>query len=135
MPRAPQRRRRKRCPFCQALLQPHPRLGARQWACPAPACQRQRHAQNCRTWRRQNRAITRTHYQDYVQPARASPRPPPVSADDLQIILGSLRPEVRDAIMAQGQSPPRVSTRYRAAVARETRSDEFALENHAVRSP
>jgi len=109
MPWTPQRRRRKRCPFCQTLLQLHPRLGARQGACAAPACQRARHAQNCRTWRRQNRAIIRTHYQDYVQPARAAPRPPPVSADDLQIILGSLRPEVRDAIMAQGPSPRGVS--------------------------
>jgi hypothetical protein len=109
MPRNPRRRRRKRCPFCQTLFHPHPRLGARQWACPAPACQRARHAQNCQTWRRQNRAVTRTHYQDYVQPARAGTRPPLVSSGDLQIILGSLRPEVRDAIMAQGQSPRGVS--------------------------
>jgi hypothetical protein len=105
MPRTPRRRRRKRCPFCQTLLQPHPRLGARQWACAAPACQRQRHAVNCRQWRGRDRAITRTHYQDYVQPARADARPPTVSSGDLQIILGSLRPEVRDAIMAQTQSP------------------------------
>ncbi len=109
MPRAPRRRRRKRCSFCQTLLHPHPRLGARQWACAAPACQRARHAQNCRRWRQQNRSVTRTHYQDYVQPARAAPRPPPLSAGDLQIILGSLRPEVRDAIMAQRQSPHGVS--------------------------
>jgi hypothetical protein len=109
MPRSPERRRRKRCRFCQTLLQPHPRLGARQWACPAPACQRQRHAENCRQWRRRNRAITCTHYQDYVQPARAGNRLPPVSAGDVQIILGSLRPEVRDAIMAQGQALQRVS--------------------------
>ena len=40
MPRIPRRRRRKRCPFCQTLLHPHPRLGARQWACPAAACHR-----------------------------------------------------------------------------------------------
>ena len=39
MPQVPRRRRRKRCPFCQTLLQPHPRQGARQWACAAPACQ------------------------------------------------------------------------------------------------
>jgi hypothetical protein len=109
MPRIPKRRRRKRCPFCLALFLPQPRLGGQQWACRAPACQRQRHAQNCRTWRRQNRTLTRTHYQDYVQPARAATRPPPVSSDDLQIILGSLRPEVRDAIMAHGQSPRGVS--------------------------
>ena len=110
MPRSPERRRRRRCPFCQSLLDPHPRLGARQWACADPACQRQRHAENCRQWRDRNRAITRTHYQDYVQPARAGTRPPPVSANDLQIILSSLRPEVRDAIMAQGQSQPDVSS-------------------------
>jgi hypothetical protein len=109
MPRTPRRRRRKRCPFCQTLLQPHPRLGARQWACADPACQRQRHAVNCRQWRGRNRASTRTHYQDYVQPARAGARPPAVSSGDLQIILGSLRPEVRDAILAQTQSPYGVS--------------------------
>ena len=107
MPRVPRRRCRKRCPFCGALFVPHPRLGVRQWACNAPACQRRRHAQNCRTWRRQNPTITRTHYQDYVQPARAATRT--VSSGDLQIILGSLRPEVRDAIMAHGQSPRGVS--------------------------
>ena len=109
MCRTPRRRRRKRCPFCQTLLQAHPRLGVRQWACADPTCQRQRHAVNCRQWRRRNRAITRTHYQDYVQPARTGTRPPPVSADAVQIILGSLRPEVRDAIMAQGPSPHGVS--------------------------
>lgn len=109
MPYPPQRRRRKRCPFCQTLLLPHPRVGARQWACNAPACQRQRHAANCRSWRRRNRAITRTHYQDYVQPGRQASRPPPISSGDLRIILGSLRPEVRDAIMAHGQSRQEVS--------------------------
>jgi len=109
MPRALRRRRRKRCPFCQTLLHPHPRLGARQWACPASVCQRQRHAQNCRTWRRRNHAITHMHYQDYVQPGRQASRPPAISSGDLQIILGSLRPEVRDAIMAHGQSPRGVS--------------------------
>ena len=109
MSRIPRRRRRRRCTFCKALFVPHPRLGGRQWACDAPACQRRRHAQNCRTWRRQNPTLARTHYQDYVRPARAAARPGPVSAADLQIILGSLRPEVRDAIMAQGQSPHGVS--------------------------
>ena len=109
MPRTPRRRRRKRCPFCQTLLRPHPRLGVRQWACAEPACQQQRHAANCRQWRERNCVVTRTHYQDYVQPARAGTRLPAVSPDDLQIILGSLRPEVRDAIMAQGQSPQGVT--------------------------
>jgi hypothetical protein len=110
MPQISRRQRRKRCPFCGTLIVPHPRLGMRQWACDASACQRQRHAANCRSWRRHNRAITRTHYQDYVQPARTATRPPPVSAGDLQIILRSLRPEVRDAIMAHNQSPHGVSS-------------------------
>jgi len=103
----PRRRRRKRCPFCQVVFHPHPRLGARQWACGAPACQRTRHAENCRSWRRRNRALTRTHYQDYVQPARQASRPPPapVSPAEVQIVLRSLRPEMRDAIMAQGHIP------------------------------
>lgn len=96
MPRSPRRRRRKRCPFCQTLLHPHPRLGARQWACNAPVCQRERHAQNCRTWRRRNRALTRTHHQDSVQPARAGTRPPPVSSSDLDHF---------------GESPPRGARR------------------------
>ena len=109
MPRIPRRQRRKRCPFCGTLFLPHPRLQARQWVCAASACQRQRHAANCKQWHRHNRAITRTHYQDYVKPARQASRPPPVSAGDLQIILGSLRPEVRDAIMAQGQAVQGVS--------------------------
>ncbi len=109
MSRIPRRRRRRRCPFCGTLFLPHPRLRARQWACAASACQRQRHAANCQQWRRHHRAITRTHYQDYVKPARQGSRPPPVSAGDLQIILGSLRPEVRDAIMAQGPTGQGVS--------------------------
>ena len=107
MPRTPRRRRRRRCPFCKTLFVPHPRLGGRQRACPAPACQRQRHAQNCRRWHRRHRAITRTHYQDYVRPARLAPRPLPVSSGELRIILGSLRPEVRDAIMGARPIPSR----------------------------
>lgn len=103
------RPRRKRCPFCQTLFRPHPRVGPRQWTCGAPACQQSRHAESCRAWRRRNRAVTRTHYQDYVQPARAAaraptaiPTPSPVHA---QLILASLRPEWRDAIMAEGRVP------------------------------
>jgi hypothetical protein len=108
MPRAP---RRRRCPFCQTLFRPHPRLGPRQWTCGAPACQQQRHAASCRGWRRRNRNVTRSHYQDYVRPARAAARAPtavpsPVHA---QLILASLRPEWRDAIMAQGRAPAGLS--------------------------
>ncbi len=108
MPRC-QRKRRKHCPFCQTLFHPDPRVGPRQWACGQPACQRQRHAQNCRAWRRRNRAVTRRHYQDYVRPqreaARTPPGPPPPSAVQAQLILACLRPEWRDAIIAVGQAP------------------------------
>ncbi len=96
------RPRRKRCPFCQILFRPHPRLGPRQWTCGAPACQRHRHAASCRAWRRRNRAVTRTHYHDYVQPARARAAPPPIPAQHVAVFLQGLRPEWRDAIMAQG---------------------------------
>ncbi len=97
--------RRKRCPFCQTLFRPHPRLGSRQRTCGALACQRQRHAQSCRAWRRRNRAVTRTHYQDYVQPSRARAAPPPISPRQVTVFLRGLRPEMRDAILAQAQSP------------------------------
>ena len=73
------RTRRRRRPFYQTLFRPDPRLGPRQWTCGAPACQQQRHAEMCRRWRRRNRAVTRTHYQDYVQPARARAAPGPIS--------------------------------------------------------
>jgi len=99
------RTRRKRCPFCQSLFRPHPRLGARQRTCGAPACQRERHAQSCRRWRRRNRAVTRTHYQDYVQPARARAIPTPISPRQVAVFLRGLRPEMRDAILGQPQSP------------------------------
>ncbi len=97
--------RRKRCPFCQTLFRPHPRLGPRQRACGAPACQRQRHAASCRRWRRRNRAVTQTHYQDYVQPARARAAPQSISPRQVAVFLRGVRPEMRDAIWAQAQSP------------------------------
>ena len=109
MPHRQRRTRRKRCPFCHELFSPHPRLGPRQWACGQPPCQRQRHAQNCRDWRRRNRAVTRTHYADYVRPGRRAGRTPaevpPPSVAHAQLFLACLRPEWRDAIIAAGQSP------------------------------
>jgi len=99
------RLRRKRCPFCQTLFHPHPRLGSRQRTCGAPTCQRERHAQNCRRWRRRNRAVTRTHYQDYVQPARARAAPAPITPRHVAVFLRAVRPEMRDAILAQTQCP------------------------------
>lgn len=110
MPATPRRPRRRRCPFCQTLFYPHPRLGPRQWTCGAPACQQQRHAANCRAWRRRNRAVTRSHYQDYVRPARTAAQAPTPSPVHAQLILASLRPEWRDAIMAQGRVPTGVSS-------------------------
>jgi hypothetical protein len=108
MAQARRRKRHKRCPFCHELFRPDPRLGARQWACGAPACQRQRHAENCRSWRRRNRAITRAHYRDYVRPARAAargPAPTPrVSPAQVQVFLSGLRPAWRDAIIAAGSA-------------------------------
>ncbi len=100
------RKRHKRCPFCHELFRPDPRLGARQWACGAPTCQRRRHAQNCCAWRRRNRAIARTHYRDYVRPAREAARraspAPPISRAQAQLFLACLRPEMRDAIITAG---------------------------------
>ena len=106
MPRL-RRKQRKRWPFCHELFSPHPRLGPRQWACGQPACQRRRHAQNCRDWRWRNRAVTRTHYQDYVRPARGAAPPAggvaSVSRAQVQVFLSGLLPEWRDAIIAAGQ--------------------------------
>jgi hypothetical protein len=102
MPRA---LRRRRCPFCQTLFRPHPRLGPRQWTCGAPACQQQRHAASCRAWRRRNRAVTRTHYRDYVHPARSRAAPGPVSPRQVASFLRGVVPAMRDAILAQAQPP------------------------------
>ena len=138
MPRL-RRKRRKRCPFCHELFSPHPRLGPRQWACGQPACQRQRHAQNCRDWRGRNRGVTRTHYQDYVRPrrlaARAPAAAPPPSPANAQLILACLRTEWRDAIIAAGQAPRGVSPPYRGGSRSETRSGGNLLQNHAVSPP
>lgn len=93
--------RRRRCVCCKTLFRPDPRLGPRQRTCGAPACQRARHAASCRRWRRRNRAVTRTHYPDYVQPARARAAPGPISARQVTSFLRAVRPEMRDAILAQ----------------------------------
>jgi hypothetical protein len=104
MPGAP-RRVRRRCPFCQTLFRPHPRLGPRQWTCGAPACQQRRHVENCRRWPRRNRAVTRTHYRDYVLPARVRATAPPVSPRQVASFLRGVHPAMRDAIWAHAQSP------------------------------
>lgn len=106
MARPRRRKRHKRCRFCHELFRPDPRLGPRQYACGQPACQQQRHAANCRTWRRRNRAVTRGHYADYVKPARTAARSPgaapPISPAEVELFLSSLRPAWRDAIIATG---------------------------------
>ena len=102
--------RRRRCACCKTLFRPDPRVGSRQRTCGAPACQRQRHAASCRRWRRRNRAVTRTHYPDYVHPARARAVPRPISPRQVAVFLRGVRPEMRDAILAQGQRPHGVTS-------------------------
>ena len=94
-----------RCACCQTLFHPDPRVGARQRTCGAPACQRQRHAASCLRRRRRNRAVTRSHYQDYVQPRRARAAPGPISPRQVALFLRGVRPEMRDAILTQGLVP------------------------------
>jgi len=102
--------RRHRCACCTTLFRPDPRVGVRQRTCGAPACQRQRHAASCRRWRRRNRAVTRSHYQDYVQPGRSRAAPGPISPRQVTLFLRGVRPEMRDAIWAQGQRPHGVTS-------------------------
>ena len=102
--------RRRRCACCTTLFSPDPRVGARQRTCGAPACQRQRHAASCRRWRRRNRAVTRNHYPDYVQPGRSRAAPEPISPRQVAVFLRGVRPEMRDAIWAQGQRPHGVTS-------------------------
>jgi len=102
--------RRHRCICCKSLFRPDPRVGSRQRTCGAPACQRQRHAASCRRWRRWHRALTRTHYQDYVQPSRARAAPQPISPRQVASFLRGVRPEMRDAILAQRQLPQGITS-------------------------
>ena len=96
--------RRRRCTCCRSLFRADPRVGPRQRTCGAPACQRERHAASCRRWRRRNRAVTRSHYHDCVQPRRARAAPPPISPRQVATFLRGVHPEMRDAILAQAQS-------------------------------
>jgi len=102
--------RRRRCACCTRLFRPDPRVGPRQRTGGAPACQRERHAASCRRWRRRNRAVTWTHYQDSVQPARARAAPGPISPRQVAVFLRGVRPEMRDAILAQAQSRQEVTS-------------------------
>lgn len=42
--------RRWRCQICDELFAPDPRVGKRQLTCRSPACQKERHRQNCAAW-------------------------------------------------------------------------------------
>ena len=44
--------RRRRCEVCDELFTADPRVGKRQHACSAKACQRERHRRGCVRWRR-----------------------------------------------------------------------------------
>lgn len=96
--------RRHHCRYCKRLFHPDPRVGSRQRTCGAPACQLARHAASCDRWRRRNRAVTRSHYQDYVEPRRTRAAPTPISPRQVATFLRGVRPEMRDAIMAQAPS-------------------------------
>ena len=101
--------RRRRCVSWTRLFRPDPRIGPRQRTCGTPACQHERHAMSCRRWRRRNRAVTRSHYPDYVGPARARAAPRPISPRQVATFMRGIRPEMRDAILAQAQPPCGVS--------------------------
>jgi hypothetical protein len=44
-------KRRRRCEVCHELFDPEPRSSGRQRTCRRPECQKERHRENCRTWR------------------------------------------------------------------------------------
>lgn len=46
--------RRKPCCICRRWFEANPRAGARQRACSAPECQRERHRRACAGWRGRN---------------------------------------------------------------------------------
>jgi len=53
--------RRRSCIICGELFKPHPRAGTRQKACSEECCQRERHLQNCKTWRQKNHEAEQVH--------------------------------------------------------------------------
>ena len=53
---------RKRCRFCEHLFRPDARVGARQYACPAPACQAQRKREGQERWTEAPPAYFRGQY-------------------------------------------------------------------------
>ncbi len=50
-------KRRRRCIVCGELFEPDPRVGSRQRACGAVACQRERHRRACQAWRERERPV------------------------------------------------------------------------------
>jgi hypothetical protein len=59
-----------RCVHCNTTFVPDPKVGSRQVTCGAPACQRARHAEQCRAWHEANPEGRGEHYQDVVVPFR-----------------------------------------------------------------
>jgi len=49
---------------------------------------------SCRRWRRRNRAVTRSHYPDYVRLARARAAPRPISPRQVATFMCGIRPEM-----------------------------------------
>lgn len=54
-------KRRRRCKICQQLFMPDPRVGARQGACGAVDCQRERHRLACAAWREREAPAVREY--------------------------------------------------------------------------
>lgn len=58
---------RKRCPVCQGMFTPDPRVGARQHFCSKATCQRRRQRDNETCWRRRNRECASTQQRKWRQ--------------------------------------------------------------------
>lgn len=59
-----------RCTECKQSFNPDPRTKTRQVTCGRNACQRSRHAEQCRLGRQRNPEAASHHYEDYVIPFR-----------------------------------------------------------------
>jgi len=62
--------KKKSCCICRKTFRPDPRVGERQCACGAPACQRQRRAQSQARWRSNNPSYQKS-YRTRQRAARA----------------------------------------------------------------
>ena len=76
-------RRRRRCPCCNGLFLPDPRVGDRQRTCGEAACKADWHRRGCQRWREQN--------------------PGAIEAWRLRVRLGS--PELDRAVVREAMGP------------------------------